>query len=480
MFVVRLIGRAFVTGWILLRFGLPWLFLKRRRPELVRRAFEELGPTYIKLGQIVASSPGLFPPAYVAEFQKCLDRVPQFPFETVKSIIASETGLPFDKAFAHVDPVPIAAASIAQVHAATLHDGSDVVIKVQRPRIKVRVDADLWFMRQQAWVAEKLFLDMRLANATGVIDDFTQTIHEELDFRVEARNMDEFNAIMAKHGEAERVCAPVVHWDHTTEQLLTMERFYGLKADDVEAARAQGLDTEKWLRIGLRGWNMTMMLNGCFHGDVHAGNLMYLPDAPKIGFIDFGIVGRFTDLQRMQVLRYILSFTTGDFEELAKVLIEMDAADHDIDIPDVAKDLERVYSPLISTAMSEIDYGQVLPDIVANSRKYGLRMPREFILILKQLLYFDRYAKLAAPNLNVFSDVYLFDFLFTPAAAESGLDLQEVGQLLLKVQAKMVQDNAVSTVQAPAAGPADESSGDAARAPGKRRKVKVKVKGKTT
>ncbi|MFT5434306.1 MAG: aarF domain-containing kinase, partial [Myxococcota bacterium] len=128
--MLNLIRRAFVTGWIVLRFGIPALFLKARRPEFARRAFEALGPTYIKLGQIIASSPGLFPPAYVDEFQRCLDQVPEFPFSEVERIIAEETKMPVSEAFAEVDPKPIAAASIAQVHAAKLSDGTDVVIKV--------------------------------------------------------------------------------------------------------------------------------------------------------------------------------------------------------------------------------------------------------------------------------------------------------------------------------------------------------------
>ncbi|MFT5430460.1 MAG: aarF domain-containing kinase, partial [Myxococcota bacterium] len=312
---------------------------------------------------------------------------------------------------------------------------------------------------------------------TGVIDDFTQTIQEELDFREEARNMDEFNEILAKHGEDSRICAPHVYWERTSERLLTMERFYGFKADDIEEAKRRNHDSERWLRVGLRGWNLTMMLHGFFHGDVHAGNLMFLPDRDKIGYIDFGIVGRFTPEQRMQVLRYVLSFATSDFEELARVLVEMNAADADIDIPTVAKDLERVYAPMLSVSMSEIDYGRMLPDIIANSRQHGLRMPREFILILKQLLYFDRYAKLSAPDLNVFSDVYLFDFLFTPAAAESGLDLTKIGVLLMAVQKKMSQE-----LTAPV-GPIDSAIGASKNgesgAPRQKKKVKVRVKPKT-
>ena len=422
----------------------------------MREAFEELGPTYIKLGQIIASSPGLFPPNYVQEFQKCLDAVPEFPFVQVKSIVEAELGCPIEDVFESLDEKPIAAASIAQVHGARLKDGTDVVIKVQRPHIAERVDADLWFMGVQARIGEFFSHDLRLANATGVIKDFHQTIHEELDFNVEGRNMDEFNAIMVEHKMDDRVCAPKVHWDQTSRRLLTMERFYGYKADDMDKAKELGLDTEQWLRTGMRAWNMTMMLHGFFHGDVHAGNLMFLPERGQLGFIDFGIVGRFSLEQRMQVLRYILSFSVQDYRELATVMVEMGGFEDTgkLDMDAVVADMERVYSPLLERSLAQLEYGKILPDIMANSRKHGIRMPREFILILKQLLYFDRYATLAAPNLNVFNDPYLVDFLFTPAATKSGLNLSEIGKLLMAVQkAGMAQRAAEAKAKAETVAP---------------------------
>ena len=433
----KVLLRLFVLWWVALRRGVPWLFVPRQRPAYLRKAFEDLGPTYIKLGQIIASSPGLFPARYVAEFQQCLDRVPRFPFETVEHILREELKVPLDSIYKNIEATPLAAASIAQVHGATLHDDSDVVIKVQRPHIRERVEADLWFMRKGAWLGEKFSRDLRLANVVGVIDDFATTIQEELDFTVEGRNMDEFNAIMKRHGEDHRLVAPYVHWDFTTQRLLTMERFHGIKADDVDAARALGIDSEEWLRIGLRGWNLTMMLHGFFHGDVHAGNLMFLPERKQMGFIDFGIVGRFDQEQRTQVMRYVLSFATQDYVELATVMVQMDALEQEVDMDALTADMERVYKPMLEQSLQSLDYGRLLPDVIANSRKHGIRMPREFILILKQLLYFDRYAKLAAPDLNVFTDTYLVDFLFTPAAVECGVNLSQVGALLMAVQQRV-------------------------------------------
>ncbi|MCA9519916.1 MAG: AarF/ABC1/UbiB kinase family protein [Myxococcales bacterium] len=434
--------------------GLRWLFWKIAHsnepyeringPIFLRRVFEDLGPTYIKLGQLIASSPGLFPEAYAKEFQKCLDRVPPISTETAKSIIAQGLGKPYTEIFATFEDEPIAAASIAQVHGATLADGSDVVVKIQRPQIHDRVVADVAIMRRAASIGQRFSKQLQLSNAVGIIDDFHRTILEELDFRKEGRNMDEFNEIVHTHGMAELV-APKVYWDYTGELVLTMERFHGFKADDVEKIREFGIDSEKYLRTGLRGWMLTVMLYGFFHGDVHAGNLMFLPDTKRIGFLDFGIIGRFTDEQRMQVLKYILLFVTQDWEGLAHQMVEMGSAPKDVPIKEFAAGMAKTYEPLMSKSLADIKYQEVLPNITRYALKYGVRIPNEFILILKQLLYFDRYAKLTAPKLNVFSDLYLVDFLFTPEAMKRGMDMNQIMPILQRIQQLQAQQSAAAS-----------------------------------
>ncbi len=439
-----------VLVWMFLRWLTQHLGLRRlwawarRRPysplrneAIVREAFEILGPTYLKLGQLIASSPGLFPKRYATEFQRCLDQVPPFPLERVRAILAEELGRPVSEVFESFEEEPLGSASIAQVHGAVLRDGTRVVAKVQRPGIAAKVDGDLWWMRRGAWVAERLFQGARMVNAVGVIEDFDRTIHEELDFALEAAHQREFNAMMAAHG-VDDVRAPVPVEGLVTRRVLVMERFDGFKADDVEGMAAAGLDTEHFLRRGLRAWLMTVVLHGFFHGDAHAGNLMLLPDGPAVGFLDFGIIGRFDDLQRQQVLRYVLAFAAQDYAALADVMIEIGAVDEErLDLPALVADLDRVYSPLIEKNLTEIKYEEILPDIMSVGYRYGVRLPREFLLILKQLLYFDRFAKLAAPNLNVFSDFRLVDFLFTPDARAAGLDFNQIMPLLQRLQARV-------------------------------------------
>lgn len=334
MKALRVVLRAFTLMFVLWAMFFAWVYsqtglrkLIRRgilrekpyepleNPRIVRRAFEFLGPSFIKLGQIIASSPGLFPKRYSEEFQRCLDRVQPFGIERLKAKVATDLGRPLNEMFASFDDKPLGSASIAQVHAATLTDGTEVVVKVQRPGIRIVVDADIWWMRRFAWTLDKLFKGARLANVRGVIEDFDRTIHEEIDFQREAANLTQFNQLMKRYG-LDDVRAPVPTPNLVTEQVLVMERFHGFKADDVAGIATTTLDAEVYLRKGLRAWLMTMMLDGFFHGDAHAGNLMLMPAIgaypASVGFLDFGIIGRFTNLQRHQVLRYVLAFTAGD------------------------------------------------------------------------------------------------------------------------------------------------------------------------
>jgi aarF domain-containing kinase len=370
-------------------------------PVVVRRAFEDLGPTYIKLGQLVASSQGLFPEAYCLEFRKCLDRVRPFPFSEVETIVRTELGRETTEIFGSIDATPLASASIAQVHAAKLKEGQDVVIKVQRPGIAKIVEADLRVLKVLARIMSLLPLG-ELANPRGVVEDFESNIREELDFRHEAANMTEFNRIMVQH-EQVLVAAPKPVDELTTPRMLVMERFYGHRVDDVEKLRASNVDGEATLLVGMRAWFQCMIIHGFFHGDVHAGNLMALSDG-RIGFLDFGIVGRFGRERREQVTDYLLAFSTGDFRKLAEVMNAMGSVDAKVNLDDLAKDLAKAYQPMLENELAAIKYADVIPAIMRTAIRHGLRMPRDFVLVVKQMLYFDRYAKILAPNLNVFRD----------------------------------------------------------------------------
>lgn len=398
------VKRVFITTGVALRAAFRWARARLRGdgnagPVAIRGAFEELGTTYVKLGQLVASSHGLFPEPYCQELRACLDRAPQFPFDEVARTLESELGRKPSEIFADIDPVPLASASIAQVHAARLKSGEDVVIKVQRPGLVPILGADLSILRFVAKRLEKR-RDVEMANPVGIVEDFAATLGDELDFGLEASNMHEFNRIMERHGHDD-VVAPRPVRELVRSRVMVMERFHGHRVDDVEQLRARNVDGEAKLLAGMRAWFRCLVFHGFFHGDVHAGNLMSLHDG-RIGFLDFGIVGRFSPQRRTQITDYLLAFALGDFERVVDVMIAMGSASSAVDRAALANDLRQSFEPLLGEANAK--YVDMLPAILRTSVRHGLRLPREMVLVSKQMIYFDRYARVLAPNLNVFRD----------------------------------------------------------------------------
>jgi predicted unusual protein kinase regulating ubiquinone biosynthesis (AarF/ABC1/UbiB family) len=377
-------------------------YVKLTRPMILRMFCEDLGPTFIKFGQIIASSAGMFPDAYVKEFQKVLDRVKPFPYEDVRRTLDEELGAEKAAHLVDIEPKQLASASIAQVHSAKLRDGTPIVIKVQRPGIIARCMADMKIMRFMAGVLARFKKNAELANPVGVVDDFTKTLTEELDFRKEAANLDKFNEIMRELGH-KHIHAPVPQHEYTTRKILVMEKFSGLRVDRFDEIKARGIDGETKLVDGLRAWFQCVVFYGFFHGDVHAGNLMLLDD-DTIGFLDFGIVGRFDDKERYLVTDYMIAFASGNYKRLAEIIIEMAGQPEGLVLEEFVKDLGETYRPLLTLSFGEVNYADFLPGIQRTATRHKMRMPNEFILITKQLLYFDRYAKSLAPKLNVFTD----------------------------------------------------------------------------
>lgn len=410
MWAFVLVSAKYFWLWVADAIGLRWVLLKitgkpyarLTRPALFRMWCEDMGPTFIKFGQIIASSAGMFPDAYVKEFQKTLDRVKPITFDEVKRTLSAELGPEKSEQLVSVEPKQLASASIAQVHTAELRDGTKVVIKVQRAGIDKRCAADMKIMKGAAKWFAKLKKDAELANPVGVVEDFAQTLGEELDFRKEAANLARFNAIMAELGH-KHIRSPVPHEGFVTQKVLVMERFSGVRVDNYEEIHARGIDGETALVDGLRAWFQSVVFYGFFHGDVHAGNLMIL-DNKDLGFLDFGIVGRFDDSDRNRVTDYMIAFSTGNYKKLAEVICEMAGKPDGLNMDAFVSDLGATYAPLLKLSFGEVNYAEFLPGIQRVATKHRVKMPKEFILITKQMLYFDRYAKALAPKLNVFTD----------------------------------------------------------------------------
>lgn len=379
-------------------------------PKLLRTVFEELGATYIKLGQFIASSPTFFPQDYVEEFQHCLDRTKPFPFSIAKKIIESELKKPIDAVYSWVDTKPLASASIAQVHAAKLISGEDVVIKIQKPGVENVLLTDLNFLYACARIIERLAPKLSWTSLSGVVEEIQRTMMEECDFIKEANNLDEFREFLVATQNHD-VVVPRVYKKASSRKILTMERFYGVPLTDLDTIKRYCSDPEKTLITAMNTWFSSLTQCAFFHADVHAGNLMVLENG-KIGFIDFGIVGRINPGTWEAVSDFISSIMIGDFEGMADAMIRIGVTDKDVVVKNLADDLRRVFNKLDvmvpDTAMldfnGEDDINNILMDMVKVGENNGIHFPREFALLLKQFLYFDRYVHVLAPELDMFVD----------------------------------------------------------------------------
>jgi predicted unusual protein kinase regulating ubiquinone biosynthesis (AarF/ABC1/UbiB family) len=422
---VRPVARRLVrTGVVLGRHTArgAWRSRRRGRGQVVaselRAAFEELGPTYVKLAQLVASSPGLFPEVLATEFRACLDEVRPVPIDGVRAVIEVELGAPIEELFATFDDRPLASASIAQVHAATLADGSEVVVKVQRPGLAPRLSADLAVLRRMARVLDRVSRTGRMANPVAVVEDFAVTLAAELDFVTEARSMERFAAGLDRFGDNATVRVPSVHWPLTTPLVLTMERIHGYKIDDLAALGPTGWDLAGALKAGVRAWMESALVHGFFHGDVHAGNLMVDTDG-RVVFLDFGICGELDDVTRRVIGEGLPALLVDrDFRRVASAIYDLGAILSPADLEQSSRDIAELVTPILDRPLSEISYGEVLVDIVRVGTRYDVRLPRELVLVAKQLLYFERYAKLIAPDWTILDDPDLIAFLFSSPPAD--------------------------------------------------------------
>ncbi|XP_075670955.1 putative aarF domain-containing protein kinase At5g05200, chloroplastic [Castanea sativa] len=396
-------------------------------PVYLRRLFERMGATYIKLGQFIASAPTLFPPEYVQEFQSCFDRTPAVPFEDIQKILREELGRPIDSVYEYVDPTPLASASIAQVHGARLRGSQeDVVIKVLKPGIEDVLVADLNFVYIVARILEFLNPEFSRASLVGVVKDIRESMLEEVDFYKEAANIESFRRYLEAMGLTRQATAPKVYQHCSTRRVLTMQRLYGVPLTDLDSISSLVSSPEASLITALNVWFGSLLACESFHADVHAGNLWLLRDG-RIGFLDFGIVGRISPKTWAAMEIFLASIATEEYDSMASSLIEMGATNKDIDTKAFARDLEKIFSSIqdldteivVATArgtntdataisanlvVDERQMNALFLDVVRVSESYGLRFPREFALLMKQLLYFDRYTRLLAPNMNMLQD----------------------------------------------------------------------------
>ena len=431
----RMLLIGFVLSAAVLRAVAVWVFSRKGRSiataasEGVVEGFEQLGPTFVKLGQLIASSPSLFPAPLADACLKMLDEVRPFGAATVHRLVEAELGAPAHEIFQSFDDEPLSAASIAQVHACVLPDGRAAVIKLQRPDIAHRMNTDL---RIQYFFATRLlsrFTAAKRANVVGMVQDLHEVTNQELNAALEAYRQSAFRDNIGAFGDNPGITAPEVYWNYCGPHLICMERMTGVPMDEFDRIAQLGVDGELVLRRGIKVWIESALVHGVFHGDVHAGNLWVLEDG-RASYLDFGIMGELPELWR-DTMREILYTSTidQDYRRVVRAYQKVGVIPDDID-PEVAGPaIAMVMEPMLTQGIGSMSLGDQLKANLELANQYGATAPKELLLVSKQLMYFERYARTLAPDYVLARDLFLLKNIFPDAvaasAAEQGIDLPE-------------------------------------------------------
>ena len=384
--------------------------------------FIHLGPTFVKAGQIIASSGVMFPDVLATAARRCLDSVPSFPSEQARAAIEADLGRPIDEVFASFEDRPLSAASIGQVHAVKLHDGREAVVKVQRPGIRETMAIDLRNGYRIAWLIERTPWG-RTSGATGVITDLHGVTFRELNPALEAYQQAGFRERIWAFGDNFGVTAPEVYWDYCGPNVICMERVYGSPMDRFEELRDRGVDGQKILRMGAKVWAEAAMIHGPFHGDMHAGNIWVLDDGRGC-FLDFGIMGELAPewRQLLKDLFYTCTFDL-DFSRVAASYKNVGAIPAEMDEASLALFLNGVLGPMLNDGFGSIDIVQLVAQSLQMLKTYEASVPQELVLIAKQLLYIDKYTKFLAPDYSITADPFIVKNVFPEEAAKKAADL---------------------------------------------------------
>lgn len=362
----------------------------------IRMAIEELGPTFVKLGQVLATRADIFPPEWIAEFSKLQDSVPPVPFDELLPGLEKSLGTSPFAVFNNLQTEPIAAASIAQVHLAELHDGTQVVLKIRRPNIRARIDADLRLLSHLGRLIESEMPEVRRFQPGKIIGQFAKSLRKELDLAAEGRNTDRFVKNFAGNQD---VTFAKIHWDHTTEDLLVMERIVGIPGNDIESAIETGLNCKLMAAHGANAVLKMVLIDGFFHADPHPGNVFYLP-GNRIAMIDCGMVGRLTVERRDEIADLLAALVSKDYDTLLEILIAW-AGDVQINETKLAADIDEFLLNYESASLKQIRFGNLLGDLTTVMRENHLSVPPDLAMLFKALVTLEGLGRQLDPDFQI-------------------------------------------------------------------------------
>jgi len=409
-------------------------------PDHVRLALEELGPTFIKLGQLLSTRTDLLPPSYLDELAKLQDAAPAEDWEPIKAVIREELGADPEQVFAHFDTRPLAAASIGQAYAATLHDGTQVVVKVRRPGVVTQVAEDLEILQNLAERAGRRWETAHQYNLPGIVEEFSRTLRAELDYLQEGRSAER---IATNFADSPDVTIPRVFWETTTTRVLTLERMHGIRIDDLPTLDAAGIDRTQ---LAQRGANLILTMifeHRFFHADPHPGNMFVQPDG-SIALIDFGMVGQLDEHVTDQLSDVLLTFTRGDADALTTALLTLSITKNTPDRDDLRRSLAAFMSQYRDRPLAEINLTHLLGQLLALLRQHHLQLPQETALLFKVLMMAEGLAAELDPQfemlqaLTPFTERLVQAQLSLPAMAKRWAQASaDAGALLLDLPATL-------------------------------------------
>jgi len=366
-------------------------------PVQLRMALEDLGPTYVKLGQMLSTRPDLVPLEYVEEFKKLQDNVPPFPWEQAQRIIETELGGKLDTVFLRVDSVPVAAASIAQVHRALLLDGTSVILKVQRPAIERTVSRDLSTLYLLVNLLDRYVPEARQFEPRGIVDEFARTIRRELDFFLEASNSERFRQSLPPGGD---VVIPAVHWKFSTRRLLVLDALDGVPADDPRVFSGELADPSKLAHTIARTFLTQVFDQGLFHGDLHAGNMLALPGG-KLGLLDFGAVGYLSEDLQEALGHLFVALIGRDYAELANGFLMLGSLDESVNMSAFQRDLRELVEPYHGRPLQDLRLGEILAEATHIAIRHHLRVPTDLTLLGRSVISVEGLTRQLDPGFLV-------------------------------------------------------------------------------
>lgn len=364
-------------------------------PERVRRTLEDLGPTYVKLGQLMSTRPDIFPPEYISEFSKLLDAVPPFPVEVARRQIEKELGRPLSELFAHFDPLPVASASIGQVHRAILPSGERVVVKVQRPDIRQTIESDLDLLLRQARFLERHSALLRDYQLSEIVEEFGQGLRDELDYMREGRNAERLRQVLRHNG---RIHIPKIYWELTTRQVITMEDVSGTKLTELEVLQERGADLPDIARTIADIYLHQVFVAGVFHADPHPANIIVRDEG--LSLVDFGLVGFLSDTLKENLRDLLVALMAQDVEQIADGVFRLGAVSTSVNRQALERDIQRLLHRYYGVSLASVPLADWLRDITQVAFRQRIRLPADLALLARTLLILEGLTLKLDPSFN--------------------------------------------------------------------------------